>query len=49
MKFKLKVFMNKRNGQLALHPPKRIFVKFPKNIEIKVPMKLIKKNFRKVQ
>jgi len=49
MKFKLKVFTNKRNGQLALHPPKKIFEKFPKNIEIKVPMKFIKKHFKKVE
>ena len=46
---KLKVFINKRNGQSAVHLPKKMFIKMPKTIQIKIPNGLLKKEFRKVE
>ena len=39
---KLKVFINKSNGQAAIHLPKKMFIKLPKQINIEVPKKLLK-------
>lgn len=46
MKLNLKVFMNKANGQTAIHLPKKIFKVVPEQIQIQVPKNLIKKQFR---
>jgi len=43
MKFNLKVFINKRNGQAAVHLPKKIIETMPKRVEVKVPKEYIKK------
>jgi hypothetical protein len=47
MNFKLKVFINKRNGQGVVSLPKKAFDKMPTEVEIKVPKNLIKKTFPK--
>jgi hypothetical protein len=39
---KLKVFVNKRNGQPAVHLPKKYFTKIPPYINLKIPKKFIK-------
>lgn len=46
-KINLKVFVNHRNGQTSVNLPKRMFVKIPDKIQIKVPRGLIKKEFRR--
>lgn len=43
MKFNLKVFINRSNGQSAVHLPKKMFEKVPKEVEIRVPEKYMKK------
>ena len=47
MKLNLKVFTNHRNGQTAIHLPKKMFIKMPNTVQIKIPKELIKKEFRK--
>lgn len=39
---KLKVFINKRNGQSAVHLPKRYFTKIPDYVDLKIPKKFVK-------
>lgn len=46
-KLNLKVFTNHRNGQTAVHLPKKMFIRLPTNVQIKVPRGLIKKEFRR--
>jgi len=45
-KINLKVFTNHRNGQTSVNIPKRMFIKVPANIQIKVPKNCIKKEYR---
>jgi hypothetical protein len=46
-KINLKVFTNHSNGQTSVHLPKKMFIKLPTNVQIKVPKELIKKEFRR--
>lgn len=46
IKLNLKVFTNTANGQTAVHLPKKMFTKMPDTVQVKVPRKLIKKEFR---
>lgn len=48
-KINLKVFTNSANGQTAVHLPRKMFIKMPTEIQIKVPAKLIKKEFRNIK
>jgi len=41
----LKVFVNKRNGQTAVHLPKKELLKIPPRVEIRIPKEYIKKEF----
>lgn len=43
MKFKLKVFINKANGQSAVHLPKNMLKSIPQEVEVKVDKQYVKK------
>ena len=43
MKFKLKVFINKANGQTSVHLPKNMLKQIPTEVEVKVDKQYIKK------
>lgn len=49
IKLRLKVFTNHSNGQTAVHLPKKMFIKMPDTVQIKVPRELIKKEFRRTR
>jgi hypothetical protein len=42
MRLNLKVFTNKRNGQTAIHLPKKLFIKLPKQVDVEIPKKFLK-------
>jgi len=41
--FMLKVFINKANGQLRVHLPKRALSKIPEKVNVSIPKQCIKK------
>ena len=45
-KLNLKVVTNHANGQMNCSLPKKMFIKMPKIVQIKVPRRLIKPEFR---
>lgn len=47
MKFKAKVYGNKANGQKRVHIPKKMFELCPEEIELIIPDKFLKKQFRR--
>ena len=42
----LKVFVNKSNGQSAIHLPKKLFNEIPKNVEIRIPKSFFKEKVK---